>query len=71
MSRKPPRKTEAKSGVPKFDEHVRQYHRMCVVKMIGTLDFHEDYDYKAGRLRDLKRIPEGDDVNMQSLEELA
>ena len=35
-----------------LDEYIRRRKQMNVIDLFGTVDYHQDYDYKANRRRD-------------------
>ena len=35
-----------------LDEYIRRRKQMQILDLFGTIDYHEDYDYKANRRRD-------------------
>ncbi|MCK6479816.1 MAG: type II toxin-antitoxin system VapB family antitoxin [Planctomycetes bacterium] len=38
-------------------EYVRYREQLKILDLAGTIDFDPEYDYKAERMRDLRRIP--------------
>lgn len=38
-------------------DFVQRKKQLGIIELFGTVDFDPDYDYKAERMRDLKRIP--------------
>lgn len=38
-------------------EYVRYREQLKILDLVGTIDFDPEYDYKAERMRDLRRIP--------------
>jgi hypothetical protein len=38
-------------------EYIKLKKRLGILELMGTIDYDENYDYKADRRRDNKRIP--------------
>ena len=53
--------TEAEAIGAALAEYVRSRRQQEFLALMGTVDWDDDYDYKANRMRDLKRIPTDDD----------
>ena len=44
--------TKKEAVTAALDEYIRRRKQMKVLDLFGTVDFHENYDYKANRRRD-------------------
>jgi Arc/MetJ family transcription regulator len=44
--------TKKEAVTAALDEYIRRRKQMHVLDLFGTVDYHDDYDYKANRRRD-------------------
>lgn len=44
--------TKKKAVTAALDEYIRRRNQMQILALFGTIDYHEDHDYKANRRRD-------------------
>lgn len=44
--------TKKEAVTAALDEYIRRRKQMEVVALFGTVDYHDDYDYRANRRRD-------------------
>ena len=44
--------TKKEAVTAALDEYIRRRKQMNVIELFGTVDYHQDYDYKANRRRD-------------------
>ena len=44
--------TKKEAVTAALDEYIRRRKQMQILDLFGTVDYHEDYDYKAIRRRD-------------------
>jgi hypothetical protein len=44
--------TKKEAVTAALDEYIRRRKQMKILDLFGTIDYHEDYDYKANRRRD-------------------
>lgn len=45
-------KTKKEAVTAALDEYIRRRRQMKIVRLFGTIDYHEGYDYKKNRNRD-------------------
>jgi len=45
-------RTKKEAVTAALDEYIRRRKQMQILDLFGTIDYHEDYDYKANRRRD-------------------
>jgi hypothetical protein len=45
-------RTKKEAVTAALDEYVRRRKQMKILDLFGTIDYREDYDYKANRRRD-------------------
>jgi hypothetical protein len=45
-------RTKKEAVTAALDEYIRRRKQMKILDLFGTIDYHEDYDYKANRRRD-------------------
>jgi Arc/MetJ family transcription regulator len=50
-------KTKREAVNAALQEYVKSIRRLGILDMMGKVDFHPDWDYKADRRRGNKRIP--------------
>jgi hypothetical protein len=44
--------TKKEAVTAALDEYIRRRKQMKILDLFGTIDYHENYDYKANRRRD-------------------
>ena len=44
--------TKKEAVTAALDEYIRRRKQMQILDLFGTVDYHEDYDFKANRRRD-------------------
>ena len=44
--------TKKEAVTAALDEYIRRRKQIEILDLFGTIDYHEDYDYKANRRRD-------------------
>jgi hypothetical protein len=44
--------TKREAVTAALDEYIRRRRQLRILKLFGTVDYREDYDYKADRRRD-------------------
>ena len=44
--------TKKEAVTAALDEYIRRRKQTQILDLFGTIDYHEDYDYKANRRRD-------------------
>ncbi len=49
-------KTKRQAVTAALQEYIKSRKRLGILEMFGKVDFHPDWDYKADRRRDRKRI---------------
>jgi hypothetical protein len=45
-------RTKKEAVTAALDEYIRRRKQIQILDLFGTIDYHEDYDYKANRRRD-------------------
>ncbi|MGI8925901.1 MAG: type II toxin-antitoxin system VapB family antitoxin [Tepidiformaceae bacterium] len=50
-------KTKREAVTAALEEYIRYRKRIGLLALEGQIEYRDDYDYKAERRRDLKRIP--------------
>jgi len=45
-------RTKREAVTAALDEYIRRRKQMQILDLFGTIDYHEDYDYRANRRRD-------------------
>lgn len=45
-------RTKKEAVTAALDEYIRRRKQMKILDLFGTINYHEDYDYKANRRRD-------------------
>jgi hypothetical protein len=45
-------RTKKEAVTAALDEYIRRRNQVQILDLFGTIDYHEDYDYKANRRRD-------------------
>jgi hypothetical protein len=45
-------RTKKEAVTAALDEYIRRRKQMQILDLFDTIDYHEDYDYKANRRRD-------------------
>jgi hypothetical protein len=45
-------KTKKEAVTAALDEYIQRRKQLGIISLFGTIDYHEDYDYKKNRLRD-------------------
>lgn len=44
--------TKKEAVTAALDEYIRRRNQMQILDLFGSIDYHEEYDYKANRRRD-------------------
>ena len=45
-------RTKKEAVTAALDEYIRRRNQMQILDLFGSIDYHEEYDYKANRRRD-------------------
>jgi hypothetical protein len=50
-------RTAAKAVTAALEEYITRRRQLKILSMIGTIDYHKEYDYKRERRRASRRVP--------------
>jgi hypothetical protein len=46
-----------------LEEYITRRRQLKILSMVGTIDYHKEYDYKRERRRASRRIPQNSNVS--------